>query len=593
MIKRTTKLRWRRHIRNRKRQVEDIGLQAEEQLDRHLIRRIGRLVEVRRFIVSWLALFVLLIGGVVVQTRALGRYYQDLQPAPGGTYTEGIVGAFTNANPLYATGLVDTSVSQLLFSGLFRYNSSNQLVGDLAQKWEVNDDGKVYTVSLKPELQWHDGRPLTAADVVFTYETIKNPDAKSPLASGWQGIEIKAAGEHTVTFTLPTSLTSFPYSLTNGIVPKHLLENVPAAQLRSIAFNTVGPVGSGPFRWKTIEVTGETPEEREEIVAMVANEVYHNGRPRLDQIVIRAFRDEDKLIESFVNKQLNAVVGVDSVPDTAVDNPNLIQHDVPLTGAVMVFFKTNHEYLKDSKVRQALARATNTLEIVKGLDYPAIIAKGPLLMGQLGFDKNLTQFTQNLEEANKLLDEAGWKLGDDGIRAKDGKPLTFQLYSQSNSEYAYVTGRLQQYWRTIGVDVEVLLQPDEEFQETLTYHSYDAVLYAISIGADPDVFAYWHSTQGDVLSQNRLNFSEYSSKPADDALEAGRTRSDEALRALKYRPFLEAWRNDVPAIALYQPRFLYLTHGEVFGLDLRVVNSAKDRFANVENWMVRQERALK
>jgi hypothetical protein len=111
MINRTTKLRWRRKYRLKRRQVEDYSQQAEDHLDRHFFKRLNRINGVRRFIGSWLLLFVILIGISIAQTYGLSSYYQKLKPSPGGTYNEGIVGTFTNANPLFATSDVDTSVS--------------------------------------------------------------------------------------------------------------------------------------------------------------------------------------------------------------------------------------------------------------------------------------------------------------------------------------------------------------------------------------------------------------------------------------------------------------------------------------------------
>jgi peptide/nickel transport system substrate-binding protein len=115
-------------------------------------------------------------------------------------------------------------------------------------------------------------------------------------------------------------------------------------------------------------------------------------------------------------------------------------------------------------------------------------------------------------------------------------------------------------------------------------------LYGVSVGVDPDVYVYWHSSQADALSPVRLNLSEYKSSQADASLEAGRTRLDPALRTEKYKPFLQAWQADAPALGMYQPRFLYITHGQVFGLSQHAVNSDADRFTNVQNWEVRQAR---
>src|SRR3989344_4380992 len=184
-LKRTTKLRWRRRLRRSKRQVEDISYQAEEHLERHLFKRLSRLSSVRRFVISWLLLLLLLAGITLYQTSDLEKYYLSLQPVAGGTYTEGMQGSFTNANPLYAVNNVDSSVSRLVFASLFKYDQKNNLVGDLAQSWKADKLGTKYTVRLRPGLVWQDSKRLTANDVVFTYKTIQNPDAKSPLASSW------------------------------------------------------------------------------------------------------------------------------------------------------------------------------------------------------------------------------------------------------------------------------------------------------------------------------------------------------------------------------------------------------------------------
>ena len=144
--------------------------------------------------------------------------------------------------------------------------------------------------------------------------------------------------------------------------------------------------------------------------------------------------------------------------------------------------------------------------------------------------------------------------------------------------------------KEIGVDLQVFLQSPGELQTTISLHNYDSLVYGISIGVDPDVFVYWDSTQTDPRLQSRLNLSEYRSLEADKALEAGRTRVDPSIRIAKYRPFLEAWRNDAPAIALYQPRFLYLSRGQIFGFEPHTMNTGVDRYANVENWMIHEDR---
>lgn len=591
LIQRKTRLRWRRRFRRSRQQVEDMGQQAEQQLDQLFFRRLGRLASVRRFVIGWMLLVVLVAGGVIYQLTTLTRSYQTVKAVPGGIYTEGILGSFTDANPLYASGSVDRAVSRLLFAGLLKYDERNVLVGDLASEWSVDERGTVYTVKLRPGLTWHDGEPLTAEDVVFTYRTIQNPDAKSPLYGSWQGVKVAAADPLTVTFTLPGQLVSFPHSLITGVVPKHLLEDVPPLQLRSVRFNTDAPVGAGPFTLENIEVEGDTPETRQEKIALAPYDEYYAGKPKLQRFVIRSFVDEKALLASYSKHELTAISGLETVPDELAKNANVQEYGVPLTSQVGVFFKTTQQpALSDQKVRQALVQAVDQGAILKGLGYPVIASKSPFLASHFAYDKSITQPPFDVNQANALLDQAGWKVGADGIRAKDGQSLTFQLYSQSTSEYTFVSQKLQEYWRAVGVNASVMLQSDLDIQSTVNRGGYDALLYGISLGTDPDVYAYWHSSQASPTSVNHLNFSRYSSKAADKALEAGRTRSDPALRTVKYKPFLEAWKSDVPALMLYQPRYLYLADKALVGLVMTSINDPSDRYTNVHLWMIRQAR---
>ena len=574
--------------RKRRQRMEAFGIQAESQLEQNFFKRFDHLVNVRRFVATWMLLVVLLVGCVVAQTRSLSGYYQTLQPIPGGIYAEGIIGSYTDANPIYATGEVDQAVSRLIFAGLLTYNDKNQLVDDLADSWNAQDNGLQYVVHLRPNLKWQDGQPLTAKDVVFTIHTIQNPDAQSPLNTSWQGVKCTATDDRTIVFTLPNPLASFPYSLTTGIIPEHILGNVPMDQMRSVAFNTTHPVGSGPFALKGLEVSGDTPQTREEQIVLRPFSHYWAGTPKLSSFVVHAFHAKQRMIGSFEKQGINAMVGLNSLPHKLANDSSVQTYQMPLTAGTYVFFKTSSGVLADAKVRQALVSSVNTQNIIRQLGYPAMPVDEPLLRGQLGYNPAYAQAGYNQAAAAATLTADGWVPGPNGIRYKNGQPLTFNLFAQNTPEYTQVTNTLSQQWGDLGVDVVVHLQSSADLQPTLQSHSYDALLYGISIGIDPDVFVYWDSSQADVRSASRLNFSEYKSSTADSSLEAGRTRINPTLRAIKYRAFLQAWQKDAPALGLYQPRFLYVTRGIVYGLNEHMINTDTDRYDNVQNWEIRE-----
>jgi peptide/nickel transport system substrate-binding protein len=590
MQTRLIKLRFRRRLRKGQKQVEELGSQAEKQIEENFLGRFDRLRPVRRFVIAWLGLMALLIAALVGQNLNLGSYYQSLRGVPGGIYNEGILGRFTNANPIYATSDADASVSRLIFSGLFNYDQNGKLVGDLARSYSVDEHGSTYTVHLKPNLTWQDGQPLTSADVVYTYQLIQNPDVQSPLQSGWQGIEVSATDAYTIVFKLPGGLAAFPYNMTNGIVPKHILESIKPIDMRSADFNTVKPVGAGPFKWQAIQVKGDgTPEHAQERIALQPFKNYQAGQPKLQKFVTYIYADKTQMTGAFANNQLTAIEGLTDEPANLRHKSGMLEHNIPLRAATMVFFKTSAGVLANTSVRQALVKGADVPQIIDRLSYPARKVREPILIGQVGYDPALTEPGHDLKGAKALLDGAGWKLGKDGIRSKDGHKLTFTLTTADTADYHLVTKELKRQWLQLGVDLNVQYLDSNEFQTALTSHGYDAVLYGISIGPDPDVFVYWDSSQADIRSANRLNLSEYKNPTADASLEAGRTRSDPALRVIKYKPFLQEWQKDAPALGLYQPRLLYLTNGPVAGLnDNLPITSPIERFNNVNNWEIRE-----
>jgi len=585
-----TKRRLRRGFKRRQRDAKDLTEAADQQIEKLLIRRFDRLVSVRRFIFLWVVLFVLLFFAGLVQIRSLSKYYQSFQPVPGGLYSEGVVGTLNNANPLYATSTPDVAVSRLVFSGLLKYDVENKLIGDLASSWQVSPNGRRYTVSLKQGIKWHDGKPFSAGDVVFTYHTIQDVEAQSHLFTSWQGITVTKQDDYTVLFDLPSQLAAFPHALTNGIVPQHLLADTPPAQLRSSSFNT-NPVGTGPFEWKFVEVSGITPSERQQLISLSSYNRYHHGAPKLDGFSIVTFSDDEHMREAFADKHINAMSGLQSVPDELGDNNEVEVSVTPLTAAVMTFFNNSRPILSDLNVRRALISGVDRSTLVSLSNYPNNLVNSPLLRGQLGYDPNIVQLPYNQQYADQLLDQAGWTKNADGYRAKGGQPLLISLSSADTQNYTLTAQYLQREWSKLGVKTEVRYYSADDLQgQVIANHDYDSLLYGVSIGADPDVFAYWHSTQASAISQGRLNLSEYKSSAADQALEAGRTRQEPELRALKYQPFLQAWQNDAPAMALYQPNFIYISHSPVFNYQRKAANTNADRFYNVSNWMVRQQR---
>ncbi len=575
----------RKIFNRRQKQALDLSKQAGDNFEKLVLGRFGRLAAVRRFVSSWVLFWALLALISAWQVSSLSGYFQTLSPVPGGIYNEGILGNLTNVNPIYATSTVDSSLSHLMFAGLLTYNNQNQLVDCLASSYSVDASGKTYTVHLKPGLTWQDGKPLTAADVVFTFNTIENPNAQSPLYSSWQGITVSEVNPLTVKFSLPNPLASFPYNLTTGIIPKHLLSSVGVSSLRAANFNTVDPIGAGPFIWHDIAVSGNTPQHAIEQIGLLPFKGYVLGKPKLSEFIVHAYADKSQLVAAFNSGQLDGLAGLGSVPRILNRNSSIQIHSPLLTAGNYVFFKTNSGVLSDVSVRRALVLASDPQAIISRLHYATIPVNEPLLVGQLAYNPKYAQVTNEPAQAKQILSQDGWAPGSDGYLYKNGQQLSFNLVTTSTREYRMVVGMLKKQWRAIGVNLQPVFESAATYSTTMQDHNYDSTLNGISIGIDPDVFVYWDSSQFDPRSTD-LNFSDYSNSNVDVALEAGRTRLNPALRVIKYQPFLAAWQSDAPALGLYQPRALYITRETVYGMNAHVMNSPQDRYDSVQNWEI-------
>lgn len=578
--------RLKRVFRKRRQQVGDITVEANRHLDRHLFKRINKIQHSWRFISAWIA-FTLLIGlGLAYQIRSVDKFYLFDKPVAGGEFVEGIQGSFSNANPIYAVSSVDTSVSRLIFSGLVKYDNQGKIVGDLAEKWTIDEKATTYTFIIRNNAFWHDGKEVVADDVVYTIQAIQNPDTLSPYNLNWQGVTVKALDKKTVQIVIPGPLTSFIYSLTQGVVPKHVLESTPFAQLRSSEFNNRDPIGSGPFSWVGFSVLSNSDDALRQRIILQNYSGYHLGEPKLDRYTIEVFGDDSGAIDALKSRRINGATLTTS-PENLPDS--VIQNNIPTLNAVYVFFHTQKVPFNDKKVRNASAQIMDTKRILAQLSYTPTGVNGPLLRNSSAYDKTRVQKTTDIAKAIELLDQAGWvKPPASFVRQKDSKPLEFTLLTEDKPEYVKLVDVLQRQFADVGIKMNVSIKSGKEFQRSLLNHEYEALLYGISIGSDPDVYAYWHSSQA---TPDRFNFSEYKSSVADSALEGGRSRPDGELRNTKYVPFLDAWRDDSPAVGLYQPRLLFTLNDKLYNFEPFALAQTSDRYANVHNWMIKTSKS--
>lgn len=552
---------------------------------RYILSRFESVRNARRQIVTWLAILGALIVLVVVQFYLFSGNFFTTSSDGGETYVEGSLGPIDTLNPLYASTPAENTASQLLFSSLYTIDSTGNLGTDVAKNMKISSDTKKYTVTLRDDVYWHDGKKMDVDDVIFTIKLIKDPQARSFLRVNWRDVLVKKVDDRKVEFSLPNIYAAFPHALTFPILPEHLLKNANPGQLRENAFSR-SPVGSGPFIFKLLQSSDAIHKQKS--IHMTANNKYYLGKPKLDRFEIYAY-DKPADIKRGLRIMETSGAQLNSISDALeFESPNYKTVIKPVNSGVYLMLNNKNPVLADKKVRRALQLATNTGEIRKDIDSHIQPLDLPFIDGQLTGD-NIPQAPKtDIKEASKLLDKAGWKMSGT-VRKKDDQPLTLALTSIKNTQSDKVVDIVRQQWEKIGVDVKLNIidttKPDANFfQNVLQPRAYDVLLYELQIGADPDVYAYWHSSQ---VGSSGYNFANYTSSTADAALISARSRVEPELRNAKYKAFATKWVEEAPAIGLYQQVMIYVTNKHARTIvDDQVLSVESDRLSNVLYWTV-------
>lgn len=552
---------------------------------RFIVRRIDSVRLASREIITWLMVVGALIAGLGLQLVVGQGGYMMAAPQVGGDYVEGVVGPINSLNPIFANTSAEASVSRLIFSSLYNYDATGTLHQDLATSMKISSSHTVYTVTIRNDAKWQDGVPLTTKDIVYTLNLIKNPAVRSPLMVNWTDVSVAATNDTTVVFTLPAPYAAFPEALVFSVLPEHLLKSVSPSAIRESSYSQA-PVGSGPFVFQRLQEADSVSNYR--VVHLSANSTYYAGAPKLDRFEIRIYPDENSIVNAMNAGELSGTADVSVTSLHRVTLPKAHTTSAALDSGVYLLLNVQNPLLKDVTIRKSLQLATNTAAIRNALGGGVIRLDGPVLNSQVWGSDVPRAPAPDVVAAQRLLDKAGWKLTGN-YRSKDGKPLELTITTTKNDEFKKVLALVSAQWQKIGVKVTTNIVDTSNVgstfvQNTLQGRNFDVLLYELSIGADPDVYAYWHSSQ---ISTSGYNFSNYSNLLSDASLASARSRIEPELRNVKYKQFMRQWLEDVPAIALYQPVIEYVTNDSVkaIGSGAQLSTSA-DRYSNVENWTV-------
>ncbi|MEW6568286.1 MAG: ABC transporter substrate-binding protein [Chloroflexota bacterium] len=546
------------------------------------------------------------IGGLFLVIGLLLGQTPDLQtpspqPAPGGVYTEALIGSPMRLNPvLDIYNQPDRDVDRLIFSGLVRFDPHGRPVPDLAESWSVSADATQYTFALRRDAVWHDGTPVTSADVIYTYSKLQYPDYPGPadLGAMWQQIQVIPLDDYTVQFQLPEPFAPFFDYLSLGLLPDHLLRGVSATDLINHPYN-LQPIGTGPFRFDRFLVEDGSIRG----VSLVAFPDYYGQTPYLERVEFRYFPDSQSALEAY---ERGEVQGISSVgPDilaSALQLPDLDLHTAQLPRITLVFLNlksTEHPFFAEKKVRQALLLAINRQWIIDHvLEGQGTLAVGPILPWSWAFASGLEPIPFNPDQAAALLDEAGYVLptgatpgGPEYVRSHEDQTLSFELLHLDDPLHTEVAQELQTYWQAIGVQVTLrAVSAEAMLDEHLQPREFEAALADLNLSRypDPDPYPFWHDSQ----AETGQNYGGYDDRNLSIWLEQARVTPDFEERANLYRSFQHRFQDQVPALLLYYPVYSYGVETAIQGVTLGPLLDPSDRFSTVTDWYLVVRRSL-
>jgi len=540
-------------------------------------------------------IFILAAGitTLIMATSINNRFLIEI-PGYGGTLREGVVGLPYTINPVLAVTDVDRDLTTLIYSGLMKYDG-DELAPDLAKSYEISADGLIYTFYLKPNLKFQDGQALTADDVAFTIQKIQDQAIKNPRAADWKDIKVIVSAPDQIQFILKKAYSPFITNTTIGIIPKHIWSNVTNEQF-VFNNNNISPTGSGPYKVESIvRDDKQIPLEYH----LTTWRQYHGKRPYIDNMVFRFFSDKEKALDALTSGLIDSLSSISPKEASAIQDDQAGPYRIistTLPRIFGIFFNAGQNpILADVAVRQALNMSVDREKIVKSVlnGYGApLFGALPVAFGQATSSKTVSD-KANPAGASALLEKNGWKKNPAGIyektsSKKEVKKLSLEIYTADIPDLKQTLEMIKESWTKLGVEVSVkVFEPTDLYQTVVRTRQYDALLFGELIGKDNDLYAFWHSSQR--ISPG-LNIAMYTNSKVDKILEDIRTESDFDTREKKYAQLESQIGEDVPAVFLYSPDFLYAVPKKILGIRPDNIAIASDRFNGIANWYMKTEK---
>ncbi len=516
----------------------------------------------------------------------------------GGSISEGIVGTPRFINPVLAFSDADQDLVSLIYSGLMRKNTDGTLIPDLAEKYEASKDNLTYIFTLKDNIYFHDEKPVTSDDIIFTINKVKDPVIKSPKKGNWDSISIEKIDEKTVKFILKQPHASFLENTTLGIMPASLWNNSP------IELNEANtqPIGSGPFK---VENVSKQSGGLIDYYDLIPFKEFNLGEPYLSKITLRFYPNETDQIAALEKGEVDQISSITPLNAQVLKEQNFRTESLTLPRVFGLFFNQNqNQIFTNKKIVTAIDLAIDKDSIVRDvlLGY-GIVINDPIPPNMINYQKlnkeNNILYEEKIKKAQDILNKDGWKKGANGflektIIEKKKKKTTYLEFSISTGnapELAKSAELIKKNLENIGMKITVkIFEIGNLNQGVIRPRKYDALLFGQIINHESDLLAFWHSSQ---RKDPGANIAMYTNAKVDKILEEAFTIMDEKLRIKKYAQFEDEIKKDMPAVFLYSPDFIYIVSKNIQGFSIDHIVTSKDRFLNSYLWYTKVDNVWK
>jgi peptide/nickel transport system substrate-binding protein len=493
------------------------------------------------------------------------------------TFVESSIGDARRLNPVIANDASSGEINDQIFNVLVKYDKDIKLVGDLAERWTIENGGKTITFYLRKGVKWHDGVEFTAEDCLFTYKKLIDPNVATPYSSSYMDVKkAEAAGKYVFRVTYNEPFSPALESWAMGIIPRHLLEG---KDINTDNFNR-HPVGTGPYRFREW-ISAQK-------IVLDANDGYFEGRPNIDQFIYRIIPDSSTMFQELLFGGVD-MMGLNPLQylrksESPRIKENYRKFRYPANAYTYMGYNLRSPLFEEVKVRQALSYAIDRQGIIEGIllgiGRPCT---GPFSTVSWAYNPNARSYPYDPERARRMLTEAGWK-DKSGVREKNGRPFRFTIMTnQGNNERIRTAEIIQQNLKAVGVKADIRVMEWQAFLEQIDKRSFDAMILGWSMSRDPDLYDIWHSSK---TRKGEYNFIGYSNPVVDRLLVEGRRTFNVENRKKIYYRIHAILAEEQPYAFLYVPDATPIVHKRFKGIEVAPLGI----FYNFREWSVPKNR---